>query len=47
VVGAGYLLVVDVAACMLFRPAEIFTGIVTALIGAPIFIYLIRKRAHR
>jgi iron complex transport system permease protein len=46
VVGAGYLLAVDVAARMLFRPAEISTGIVTALIGAPIFIYLIRRRAR-
>jgi iron complex transport system permease protein len=46
VLGAGYLLAVDVAARMLFRPAEISTGIVTALIGAPIFIYLIRQRAR-
>ena len=46
VVGAGYLLLVDVAARMVFRPAEISTGIVTALIGAPIFIYLIRQRVR-
>ncbi|MET3927375.1 iron ABC transporter permease [Devosia sp. 2618] len=46
VVGAGYLLAVDVAARMMFRPAEISTGIVTALIGAPIFVYLIRKRSR-
>jgi len=46
VVGAGYLLAVDVAARMLFRPAELSTGIVTALIGAPIFIYLIRQQSR-
>lgn len=46
IIGAVYLLAVDVVARMLFRPAEISTGIVTALIGAPIFIYLIRKRSR-
>lgn len=46
IVGAGYLLAVDIAARMMFRPAEISTGIVTALIGAPIFVYLIRQRAR-
>lgn len=46
VVGAGYLLLVDVVARVLFRPAEISTGIVTALIGAPIFIYLIWQRVR-
>lgn len=46
VVGAGYLLLVDATARVLFRPAEISTGIVTALIGAPIFIYLIWQRVR-
>ena len=46
IVGAGYLLAVDIAARMVFRPAEISTGIVTALIGAPIFVYLIYRRAR-
>lgn len=46
IAGAGYLLAVDIAARMVFRPAEISTGIVTALIGAPIFIYLIRQRSR-
>ena len=44
--GAGYLLAVDIAARMLFRPAEISTGIVTALIGAPIFVWMICRRAR-
>lgn len=46
ITGAGYLLLVDIAARMIFRPAEISTGIVTALIGAPIFVYLIWQRAR-
>ncbi|MBU6343383.1 MAG: iron chelate uptake ABC transporter family permease subunit, partial [Bacteroidetes bacterium] len=33
----------DVAARMLVRPAELPIGIVTALIGAPVFVLLLRK----
>lgn len=43
-VGASYLLGVDTFARVVMRPQEIATGIVTALIGAPLFIYLVRKR---
>lgn len=42
--GAGYLLVVDVAARMVLAPVEISTGLVTALLGAPIFVWLVRAR---
>ncbi|WP_235937828.1 FecCD family ABC transporter permease [Pseudoroseicyclus tamaricis] len=42
--GAAYLLVVDIAARMALAPVEISTGLVTALLGAPIFVWLIRAR---
>lgn len=45
-VGAIYLLGVDMVARVLIRPEEISTGIITAMIGAPLFIYLVRKRAR-
>ncbi|WP_108126179.1 FecCD family ABC transporter permease [Saccharospirillum mangrovi] len=45
-VGAGYLLGVDTIARLIVRPQEIATGIVTALVGAPLFIHLVRQRAR-
>ncbi|SHI99195.1 FecCD family ABC transporter permease [Wenxinia saemankumensis] len=42
--GAAYLLVVDIAARMVLAPVEISTGLVTALLGAPIFVWLVRAR---
>jgi len=42
--GAIYLLAVDIAARTALAPVEISTGIVTALLGAPIFIWLVRAR---
>ncbi|WP_415146225.1 FecCD family ABC transporter permease [Limimaricola cinnabarinus] len=44
IAGAGYLLVVDVAARMVLAPVEISTGLVTALLGAPLFVWLVRAR---
>lgn len=44
VAGAGYLLVVDIAARVALRPVEVSTGIVTALLGAPFFVWLVRAR---
>ena len=43
-VGASYLVLADTLARSLISPAELPVGAVTALIGAPIFIYLLRKR---
>lgn len=42
-VGAGFLVVVDVLARTVMAPQEIPVGIVTALIGAPFFLYLLRQ----
>ncbi|EBA13655.1 FecCD family ABC transporter permease [Roseobacter sp. CCS2] len=42
--GAVYLLLVDIAARMVLAPVEISTGLVTALLGAPFFVWLVRAR---
>ena len=44
IVGAGYVVVVDIAARMVLAPIEISTGIVTTMLGAPVFVWLVRKR---
>jgi iron complex transport system permease protein len=44
--GAAYLTLADTLARTLVSPAELPVGAVTALIGAPIFIYLLRKRFY-
>ena len=43
-VGAGFLVLADVPGRMLSNPAETPIGVVTAFIGAPFFIYLLRTR---
>lgn len=43
-IGAAYLTLTDTIARTLISPSELPVGAVTALIGAPIFIYLLRKR---
>lgn len=42
--GATYLVVSDTIARNLIAPAELPVGTITALIGAPLFIYLLKKR---
>jgi iron complex transport system permease protein len=44
IVGAGYVVVVDIAARVTLAPVEISTGIVTTMLGAPIFIWLVRAK---
>jgi iron complex transport system permease protein len=44
VIGAGFLVWADVAARTLFAPRELPVGILTALLGAPIFAWLLRRR---
>ncbi len=43
-IGSAYLILADTLARNIISPAEIPVGAVTAIIGAPIFIYLLRKR---
>jgi len=42
--GACFLLLVDTLARVVISPAEISTGIASAIIGAPIFVYLIKVK---
>lgn len=42
--GAAFLIVADLIARTAFAPVELRTGIVTALFGAPFFLYLLLKR---
>ncbi|MFV2198652.1 FecCD family ABC transporter permease [Nocardiopsis sp. LOL_012] len=45
--GAVLLTAADVAGRIIARPAELQVGIVTALIGAPFFIYVVRRQKVR
>lgn len=47
VLGAALLLLADVVGRVVARPQEIEVGIVTAVIGAPVFIAIIRRRRVR
>ena len=42
--GGGFLILADVPGRMLTSPAETPIGVVTAFIGAPFFVYLLRTR---
>jgi iron complex transport system permease protein len=46
-IGAIFLVVSDVAARLALRPIELPVGIMTALMGGPFFIYLVRWRVKR
>jgi len=41
--GGSLLLLADVAARLVIAPAELPIGIVTALLGAPFFLYLLLR----
>lgn len=45
-IGAIFLLLADLAARTIMAPTEMPVGIITALVGAPLFIYLLRKGKH-
>ena len=45
--GAGLLVAADILGRIVARPAEIDVGIVTALIGAPFFIWIVRRQRVR
>jgi len=44
--GAAYLVSVDIVARVAIPPREISTGIITALVGAPLFVHLVRRRTR-
>lgn len=43
--GAGFLILADLLARQVIAPVEIPVGIVTALVGGPFFLWLLRRRA--
>jgi len=43
IIGAAVLLLADLFARLLLAPSEIPIGIITSLVGAPIFIFLLKK----
>jgi iron complex transport system permease protein len=43
--GAAYLVVIDTVARIALAPLEISTGLMTAVLGAPVFLWLVRARA--
>ncbi|KAB8143441.1 iron ABC transporter permease [Chloroflexia bacterium SDU3-3] len=45
--GGIFLIIADIAARMVIRPIELPVGIATAIIGGPVFIYLVRWRVKR
>lgn len=45
--GAVLLVLADVAGRIVARPAELDVGIVTAFVGAPVFIWIVRRRRVR
>ena len=47
VVGAALLTASDVLGRVIARPAELDVGILTAIVGAPVFIWIVRRRKVR
>ncbi|MFO7569002.1 MAG: iron ABC transporter permease [Smithellaceae bacterium] len=44
--GASFLVVADTLARLVIAPAELPVGVITALCGAPYFIFLMRRKMH-
>jgi iron complex transport system permease protein len=42
--GAIFMILADLAARTLLSPTEIPIGVITAICGAPFFLYLLRRR---
>ena len=47
VLGAALLTAADVVGRLVARPAEVDVGIVTAMLGAPVFIWIVRRQKVR
>lgn len=47
VVGAVFLIWADILSRTIVRPSELPVGVLTALCGAPFFLYLLRRRDYR
>ena len=47
VAGAALLTAADVVGRLVARPTEVDVGIITALVGAPVFIWIVRRQKVR
>ncbi|WP_414542092.1 FecCD family ABC transporter permease [Nostoc sp. CCY0012] len=47
VLGATLLLIADIAARILLKPQELPVGVMTALVGAPFFVYLAKSKVKK
>jgi iron complex transport system permease protein len=45
--GAVFLIVADTVARTIISPSELPVGVITAFIGAPFFIYLLKTRGSK
>jgi iron complex transport system permease protein len=45
--GAAFLLMADTMARIVVAPREMHIGVITALVGAPVFVYLLRRTSGR
>ncbi|MQF65311.1 iron chelate uptake ABC transporter family permease subunit, partial [SAR202 cluster bacterium AC-409-J13_OGT_754m] len=43
-VGAGFMIITDMFARIVISPSELPVGVITAFLGAPLFLYLLRSR---
>jgi iron complex transport system permease protein len=44
--GAAFLVLADLVARLVVAPNELPVGVVTALVGGPFFLYLLRRRGR-
>ncbi len=44
ILGAGFLVLADVGARTVMRPSELPVGVITAFVGAPFFLFLLRRQ---
>ena len=44
IVGAGFMVLADLAARVVVSPSELPVGVVTAFVGAPFFLFLLRRQ---
>ncbi|KAB2956274.1 MAG: iron ABC transporter permease, partial [Thermoanaerobaculia bacterium] len=45
--GAAFLVLADLVGRMVLAPRELPVGVVTALVGGPFFLLVLRRRGHR
>jgi len=45
--GAAFLIAADTLARVLISPSELPVGVITAFLGAPFFLYLLRARGSQ